>query len=385
MNKLTKKAASAVICGAMALTACGCGNTTGTALTIDGEDIRAGIYIYYQMSALDEATSILSEEQPDLDLYAEDFDITAYTVEGVNAEEWIKNKTIDYCRIFVATNKAFDEYGLSLTDEEKAEINDTVTSLWTEENIYAQYFYGVDIIGEYYEGLGIGQQSYKDISTLGYKREAIFNYLYGEGGTLQVSAEEIDAKVAADYALVLSLEIDPVVNTPETYLDMMNSGKSFAEVEQAYNKDSAILEIEAEMGAAEANGEEYTGTLPEDLVVALSEEDDLKEVVSLEENYPSEYYTTEVFAMANDEIKLIADSETTIDDDGFEMTEVTYYLVKRLDITADEAVMDSYRDTALHSLKGDELDETLKTAGAGYGVTENAAAVKKYTVDKLMQ
>ena len=95
MKNFTKKSCAAVLCTAMALTAAGCSNTTGTALTIDGMDIRAGIYIYYQMDALNDAATLLAEEQPELDMYAEGFEITDYTVEGTPVEEWIKNKTID--------------------------------------------------------------------------------------------------------------------------------------------------------------------------------------------------------------------------------------------------------------------------------------------------
>ena len=77
MNKMTKRAMAAVLCGALALTACSCGNTTGTALTIDGTDIPAGVYICYQMDAYSKAQAALAEAQPDLDMYAEDFDIKA--------------------------------------------------------------------------------------------------------------------------------------------------------------------------------------------------------------------------------------------------------------------------------------------------------------------
>lgn len=382
--KLTKRTAAAFLCGALTVTAAGCGNTTGTALTIDGEEIRAGIYIYYQMDALNEVAALLGEEQPDLDLYAEDFDITKQTVEGVNVEEWIKNKTIDYCKTFVAVNKTFDEYALSLSKEEQSEINDYVNGIWTEENSYAQYIYGVDVIGEYYENLGIGQQSYKDITAMSYKQDAIFEYLYGEGGEKAVAAEEIDTKVATSYALIKSFQIDPDVNSPQDYLDMLNSGMSFAEVEQAYNEDDALKGIEEDMAEAEENGEEYTGTLPENLEVPLSDEESLKSVVAITDQYPSADYVSGIFAMANGESKIITSSNTsTSSTTGEEVTTVNYYLVTRLDITEDAETMETYRNSALHELKDEEFDGILEATASGYSVTENAAAVKKYTVENL--
>ena len=384
MKNLIKKSCAAILCGAMALTAAGCGNTTANALTIDGMDIRAGIYIYYQMDALNEAATLLQEEQPDLDMYAEGFKITDYSVESTPVEEWIKNKTIEHCRNYVAVNKLFDEYGLSLTSEETAEINSYITSVWTEENSYAQYIYGVDVIGEYYENLGIGEQSYKDVTTMTYKQETIFEHIYGEGGTQAVPADEVDMQVALNYALVKSFEIDPNVNSPQDYLDMLNGGKSFAEVEQAYNMDDAVAGIEADMAAAEANGEEYTGTLPEEIEVPVSDEADLISVVSIEDQFPSIDYVNSVFAMANGESKIVTSSNTsTSSTTGEQVTDVNYYLVTRMDITADEATMNEYRSSALHKMKDEEFNTTLKTAADSYSVTENAAAISKYTIDKL--
>ena len=385
MNRLTKKAAASILCGAVALTACSCGNTTGTALTIDGEDIRAGIYIYYQSNALNDAVTALEEEQPELDMYAEDFVLEDQTVGGLNINEWVKNKTIEYCREYVAVNKLFNEYGLSLSDEELSEINTNTNTLWTEENMYAQYIYGVDAMGEYYESIGIGKESYKDISTAGYKRSAIFDHLYKEGGSLAVSADELSAKVVADYALVLSMEIDAEIASPETYLEMLNSGKTFSEVHQAYTKEDTIKRLEADITKAEADGTEYTGTRPEELEVPLISEKDMQTIVSKDSTTPSESYVTDVFAMTAGEAKIITVSETTTAADGTETTAMSYYLVKRLDIAADAEVMEEYGETALHSLKDEEFNTTMKTAGSAYSVSENAAAIKKYTIEKLDQ
>lgn len=383
MNKMTKRAMAAVLCGALALTACSCGNTTGTALTIDGTDIPAGVYICYQMDAYSKAQAALAEAQPDLDMSAEDFDIKAQTIEGVNAEEWIKNKTVELCRNYVAANKAFDEYGLSLEASQKNEIKASVNSAWEEENIYAQYLYGFDTIGEYYESKGVGKSSYEKTQTLYYKQEAIFNHLYGEGGELEVPAEEINAKILSDYALVLSFEVDPAYGKAQDYVDMLNGGTSFTAAKQAYDQAEAVAEAEEAKKKAEEAGEEYDGTLPEDVVVAEVEESTLKDVVNVNDVAPSESYVKDVFAMANGENKLITVSEDITGADGTTTTAISYYVVKKLDISADAEVMEEYSETVLFDMKSSELEETLKAKGAAYTVTENAAAIKLYTIDKI--
>ena len=383
MNKMTKRAISAVLCGALALTACSCGNTTGTALTINGTEIPAGVYIVYQMDALSEAQTVLAEEQPDLDMYADGFDIKDYTIEGTNAEEWIKNKTIELCRSYVAANEAFDEYGLSLTSEQKTELSSYMDSVWNQDNIYAQYIYGVNTLGEYYESLGVSEKSFEAVQTVYYKQEAIFDHLYGKGGELEVSAEELNAKVVSDYALALAFEIDPEYGKAQDYVDMLNNGTPFNEVKQAYDQAVAVAEAEAAKAEAEAKGEEYTGTLPENVEVATAELSALQTVYAIDGTSPSESFVADVFAMSAGENKLITVSEETTASDGTTTTAVSYYAVQKLDIAADADVMAEYSDTVLYDMKSAELEETLNAKGAAYTVTENAAAIKLYTIDKL--
>lgn len=384
MNKGLKRTLTTALCGAMILSAASCGSETKTALTIDGEEISAGIYIYYQMSALGEAESLLSEEQPDLDMTAEDFDITAYSVEGVSVDEWVKNDAIEHCRKYVAINKKFDELGLSLTSDENSEINEYVNGLWTEENVYAQYIYGVDIIGEYYEQYGIGQQSFKNIYALSYKQDKLFEALYGEGGSLEVSADELKTAVVDEYALVKYIEIEGGYDAEE-YCAMLDEGKSFSEMKQAYDTAVELAEIEADMAEAEANGEEYDGIMPEELVVTASEESDLESVVEKNFADPSETFVEAVFAMNNGENKVITESNETTDDDGNSVVTFTYYVASKLDITENEEVFASYCDTALHDLKDDEFDESIKADSDALSVTENSAAMSRYTVKNLLK
>lgn len=368
----------------MILSAASCGANTRTALTIEGEELSAGIYIYYQMAVLGEAQEKLSEEQPDLDMSAEGFDITAYSVEDTPISEWVKNKAIEQCRKYVALNKKFDELGLSLTADENSEINDYVNGLWTEENMYAQYIYGVDIIGEYYEQYGIGEQSFKNIYAMTYKQDKIFDALYGEGGSLEVSADELKASVIENYALVKYLEIEDGYDA-EGYCAMLDAGKSFSEMKQEYDTAVELAEIEADMAEAEANGEEYTGTLPEELVVAVSEESELESVIKKDSEEPSADFVSSVFAMNSGDNKVIAETNETTDDDGNSIVAYTYYVVSRLDITANEETFENYCDTVLHEMKDDEFDASIEAEAAGLSVTENADAIKRYTVKNLLK
>ena len=79
----------AVLCGAMIAGAGSCASGQTYPLTIDGEKIRAGIYILEQQNAVGEAVSKVSEEQPDLDTSAEGFSYLSQTVEGKSFSDWV--------------------------------------------------------------------------------------------------------------------------------------------------------------------------------------------------------------------------------------------------------------------------------------------------------
>ena len=182
---------------------------------------------------------------------------------------------------------------------------------------------------------------------------------------------------------MLSFEVDPTYGKAQDYVDMLNGGTAFTEVKQSYDQAVAVAEAEEAMKEAEEAGEEYDGTLPEDVVVAASEQADLETVVNINETSPSESYVADVFAMTTGENKLITVSEETTASDGTTTTAVSYYVVQKLDISANETVMSEYKETVRYDMKSGELEETIKSKGAAYAVTENAAAINRYTIDKL--
>ena len=106
-----KKLAATVVAAAAAVSCVGCGNQAlAYPLTIDGVKIKAGIYIYYSYQAYTEATSTIQKQNSDLDTTDEEV-VKAQTIDGKDAETWIKDRTMEYCKEFVAIQKDFDAKG----------------------------------------------------------------------------------------------------------------------------------------------------------------------------------------------------------------------------------------------------------------------------------
>ena len=379
MKKVLSKSILTLLCGAMIAAAAGCGNTTAYPLNIDGVDVRAGIYIMNQETAISEAQSKLKEEQPDLDTSAEDFDIRKQTIEGIGAEEWIKNKTFELCRQYVATEKMFEEAGLTLTAEELSEIKTQVNSLWTEENMYAQYIFGVDVVGEYYESIGVGQQSYSDLMEKDKKTDALFDYYYGENGIEKPDEKEIEAKVLDRYFAVNFILFDAEVGgeTAEERLNRLNNGESFESVYKTYLDDQDKKNLTDDMKEAEEAGETYEGSLHQDVDNARPENDRSIQIVEKETTPLDEQFVAAAEAMKPGENKII---EFTTDEE-----KTLTYIVSKADLSAMSEQLKNCSESLVKELKGEELTEKIKAVGDGYALKENAAAVSLYKIDKLLK
>ena len=84
-----KKAAAALAAAAMTVAGAGCtvGSGSAYAMTIDGEQINAGIYIYYSYASYMELTQTLQSQNSELDV-KDDNVVKEQKMDGVSSEEW---------------------------------------------------------------------------------------------------------------------------------------------------------------------------------------------------------------------------------------------------------------------------------------------------------
>ena len=357
------------LCAACIAGSASCSLSQTYPVTVDGEPLRAGIYRLEQSRALSSAQSKIREEQPDLDTSAEDFSYMKQTVEGISFSDWVNNETLANCRRYMAVERLFSENGLTLTDEELNTINSNVKSLWTEENAYAQYIFGVNIVGEYYESLGIGEQSYKDFNINSTKSTDLFDYLYGEDGPEAVTDEEKANYIKENYAAVNYFEYDLENGSgAQSYADRISKGESYEEVYADYQEDKQREDIQAEMDTAKENGEEYTGDSLDSVSVDAAETDSLLQVIKKDSTSPSEDFVKQVFEMASGDIKVISVTSGEGDD-----AQTTEYVVTKADISEHTDLTESYDDEIIHGIKDDIFEATLKEKGDSFTLTEDSS------------
>lgn len=268
MSKLNIKKIAALGCAAAmlsSLTACGEKTTWGA--VIDGVRIPAGVFIYYLDSAHYDAQQKLSEQQAaetTADLSPEgaaaqtsetvSLPLFSSQIDGVDAKQWIYDEATKSMQEYAAVEAKFDEYGLTLTDEDKETAQVYLDQIW-------------EYAGEYYTSMGISENSYKSIFLNSSKKQKLFETIYSDGGEKAVSDDEIKTYLDENYALINYIDVElrdgegnllksegkaERMEMLNSYIERYKNGEDFDELNAEYVTYYDNLKKAAEEAAAKA-------------------------------------------------------------------------------------------------------------------------------------
>lgn len=395
--KKTAAAGAAII---LAASMCGCADS-GYIGTINGVQYRTGVYLSALLTAVGNAQTEVSEVRKEAGDTSEIADIFVETIDGKDANEWIKEEALTTLKRNAAVQKLFADNGLTLTEDEIKGINDQINSLWNDENFYAQYIYGVDTMGEYYDSIGIGKESLRDIYTNNTKQDKLFMYYYDTDGIKAVTEDEINAQLTDTRACVKYIELpfedkygidlkedaekQAVKDKAADYVSRLNSGTDFTEIQ--YEHDLANAQNEAAVDA-ENKYEELADTegaeVPEDYdkyiqdaidaATATKHEsaDELDVVISKSSSGLSEELTDFVWSTAADGKAVTFETDSAV------------YVVVREDITKKTEWKEQNKSAILHEIKEDEFKAMIDSEASGFEVSLDSYLVDtKYAPNKI--
>lgn len=398
MKKSIRKIAAAVLAVVLAASLCGCDR--GYIMTVDGIEIRNGIYLSYLSSAYSMAESELKKQQSETSEEQADEmvskPITEERIEGKSGSEWIKDETLKAVRRFVAIQRKCDELDIALSDSELAEVNAEVTGIWERSDEYLEYFYGVHTMGEYYEAQGIAKESLNEIYRVNELQEKLFLYYYGEDGEFEVKDSEINEYLKENVATFKlkstsytdasgkKLEKDEdkkaVVDKMKEYADRINKGEKVIDVFYDFDlkkaEDSAKAKAETEYkedNEDKLTKEEWIKKQVEAADIKKAESDeDLDRVITKESSGYEEDLTEFIFNASDDGKAVVYEGEDTV------------YIIVREDIVGKETWKEDNYTTILNEMKGDEFREMLDIFGQNYEVVAQSSLVnRKYSPEKL--
>lgn len=404
--KRFKRIAAAVLAAALAATLCGCDR--GYLMTVDGIEIRNGIYITYLQSAYGMAQEELTKQNTTSDTSSESdassggdtstssLPITEETISGKNGSQWIKDEALKAVRRFVAVQRKSEELGISLTDEEINTITSELHETWNNENQYVQYMFGYSTMGEYYESQGVAEESMREIQKVNKLQEKLFDHYYKKGGELEVKDSEIDEYLTENYASVKSLpfgytdasgkalESDEdkkaVKDKAQKYADRINNGEKPADVFYDYYMTTAeenfTAKAETEYKEDNEEGlskEEWIKKQIEAQNIKKAEsEDDLLTVIK-KDSTTFDTKTTEYIMSAP------ADNKATL----FEADNSVYLIIKN-DVTENTKWKEDNNDKILSEMKTDDFRSLFDLYGQNYEVELDESLVNnKYSPEKL--
>ena len=394
-----KKTAAGILALAVTVSMCGCGDN-GYLMTVDGMDIRNGIYLSFQQSAYNDAYSKIEEQNSSDDSSSgtSEIDVFSENVENKSASDWIKEKTLKDVRKFVAVQRVCEENGIALTEDEIAEMNSDLQSTWNEENMYIQYVFGFDTAGEYYESLGVGMDSLREIRRANALSDKLFLYYYDADGVYPVTEDEINGYLTENYAAVKlltlnltnykgeALESDEdkavVKAKANSYAERLNNGESFIDVK--YDFDLAAAQDKARASAESAYTEDNEENLSEEDYIqkavdeATAEKaeklEDLDQFISKENSTLDEHLTEYIWNAASDGKATVFEHDSEV------------YVVVREDVTAKDEWKKESNETILKAIKSDEYDSLMELTYQNYEVELDEYLVnKKYAPEKTLK
>ena len=440
MLKKAKKILTGIIASAMVLSCAGCGTgkSTAYALTVDGYQVKAGVYIYYQYTAFQEAKNLAQKANEKLDVTDEKA-LKKVKINDKDFLQWVEDKTTTACAEHVAVMKKFDEMELSLKESDIESIESSVDSAY-ENN------------PDMFEGNGIGKESLKEIMTNTYKSNEIFEALYGENGTEGVKEEDVKNFYIENNARVIYIGLDlhdsegndldeagkkEITDMADDFLKRAKNADStdkmleeFDLMQEEYDKYVADKAAEAagEETTTEAATEAVTETTSAETVSETSTSDNENtseneaDVTTAENEGASSSETTTVTTAvseagseesetttanpyANETIISVVTTDENTKEEEIQYTpsktfydwvyndaktnipeiiedEDTLYVAVRLDITERMTDEDLWSETSANSTRfnmfSDDLQDKLNEWVAGYSIEKNEKAYKRY-------
>ena len=416
MNKFNKFAAAAAAF-ALAAASASCsspealtiGKGTQTALTVDGYEVPAGVFIYNELYAYNTAAYELygqNGKMPTVD------EVKDHQFESMDATDWIQDKATEQCLDFVANEKEFEKIGGELTQEELDEIKEFVSAN-SSQAMFADN--------------GVGAESLTKIMSNNYKREAIFKHYYGIDAEKGCSEDELkeyfqDKTTRIKYFSVSMTDENGEAfgadekrrlnNMVDDYVKEINAESSNAaklkkidECEKEYNEYVEKRNAEAAEKAAKEAGvtttTTTTATTTAGSTTTTTTDPYANEVTvtkrtttTVDPNATADVTTTTASEEAKASQKAYEDYNDYVFDklgyytaEKYQYDENTVYVIIKADIKDRMTSADLWNENTIESLLNEryysDFEDMMKDIVKGYVPEKNSSAYRKFTPFKL--
>ncbi len=316
-----------------------CANTSWVAKAGD-DTVPAGVYLNYLIDAYYSAAYSVENQQ---------IDMFKQKIGDVDVEDYIKNTALDGCKRYLAINKLFDEYELSMTDEEMKEFENESESLWSQ-------------ISAIYEENGCGKESFFKVLLSEKKYKKIFEFYYGKDGKEPLAEKDRKEYFAKNYAKIKYIEVNYSTHFENVTTSAQASDKQVTEL--ANIADNYLKRL--------VNGESIDKLATEETVIAGVDDNTATEVKELDYTFivkdtsddPNQF-NKEVFS-AKFNTPMLAENDT-----------YGYYIFIRYEIDIDKD-FEKHASDVLTSMRSEAFEKILNETAKQINLKQNNSAIKRY-------
>ena len=364
MNGL-KKVCAALLALLILGTVCACHKKGEVAVTAGDEEFTSAEYLYYLVNANAEAMQKVEDNLTDEEKVNGDYDIYSKEIDGKSYENWVKDTAMANLKKTAAYVILCKENDVEPEKEDIEQIEQSVEIFWENE-----YY---ESSRKLFEENGVYRETYLKCVKDALYETAYFNFLYGEGGKKEVSADELKTALQENFMLADRLNVTFQEETDEEKTEIKTKLEGYVTsiqngsmtFEQAYHDYNGEEEHEEE---AESSDE----LKPLDSHAELIPSEDANKKL---ENYS---FTTDGYDtlkdMKNGEVKLVEK------EDG-----AGYLLLVKKDILADEYYVKDKDASGVirHLLKDEEYEKDIDDYVGKMNFDINKYAVNRFKVKKL--
>ena len=346
---IKKLAALGIALGMAAVSFTGCGSKTPEiAATYKDGSIPAGVYIFHQVNALNEAYQKVANPYGD---------ILSQDIDGVKAEQWVNNRAVELVKTYAAVSSEATRLNITLDEAMATSIKQSLNKTWGTE-------------GATMEKMGISLTSAEAIANNAQLANKVFTAYYGEGGEKAVPESELKTYFTDNYRRALMLVLSKRDNTTGATLD---SGK-LDEQKKLYEDYKARVEsgtplfdvIVAENDRAKA----ATGNTEETPALVESEQEIL--VNKGNTSYP-QVLLDQIFTSTKQ------NTPEFYEDDN-------YYVIYELrDTLGDGTAFTNAKASLLNAYKGDAFRSEMIALADTLNFKLNTQATDKFKVSKILE
>lgn len=346
---IKKLAALGMALGMAAVSFTGCGSKTPEiAATYKDGSIPAGVYIFHQVNALNEAYQKVANPYGD---------ILSQDIDGVKAEQWVNNRAVELVKTYAAVSSEATRLNITLDEAMATSIKQSLNKTWGTE-------------GATMEKMGISLASAEAIANNAQLANKVFTAYYGEGGEKAVPESELKTYFTDNYRRALMLVLSKRDNTTGATLD---SGK-LDEQKKLYEDYKARVEsgtplfdvIVAENDRAKA----AAGNTEETPALVESEQEIL--VNKGNTSYP-EALLDQIFTSTKQ------NTLEFYEDDN-------YYVIYELrDTLGDGTAFTNAKASLLNAYKGDAFRSEMIALADTLNFKLNTQATDKFKVSKILE